>query len=391
MRSRIGNERTERGANGRPERNAGGAWIALLAVWLLAFCGQRGAEAQLAGSVQIGQSRSTTTSTDGQIDSRSQGGSLDILFGRGAGRAASWRSPYGRLNYGRAPVSGDGLDGFFGGGFLDGGFLDGGLHSSQWTGLIEQNFRIMRRTSPFPDRFAGGIYNPRPFSHRFGGARYGFFYPTFGNFSYGGYAFSYGAPIYGDYVPSVYSLYGPWYPPYLPLDRVYIIEREVPKARAEPDSSRQEPEKPGESEKRSSSDDSDYYLSPHSGETPEDAMADIRHAWMNGEFTRLKSRIPGKGRVRIYLKGKYKYSVDAGDFEQMTQDAMKRIDTTAFTLDHVKRLSDDRAFASGKHVYYDPEREKHEVYVSYGLAREEGRWRIVEAGSSTEPIAAHSD
>ena len=59
----------------------------------------------------------------------------------------------------------------------------------------------------------------------------------------------------------------------------------------------------------------------------------------------LKSRIPGKGRVRIYLKGKYKYSVDAGDFEQMTQDAMKRIDTTAFTLDHVKRLSDDRAFA----------------------------------------------
>jgi IMP cyclohydrolase len=95
--------------------------------------------------------------------------------------------------------------------------------------------------------------------------------------------------------------------------------------------------------------------------------------------------------VRIYLKGKYKYSVDAGDFAQMTRDAMARIDTISFTLDHVTRQGDDRAFASGKHVYNDPDHVKHEVYVSYSLVKEDGHWKIVGAGSSTEPITEQAD
>jgi hypothetical protein len=266
----------------------------------------------------------------------------------------------------------------------------------------------MRNTSPFPNQFAGGIFNPRPFVRRSG---FGSFFscPFFGDFCYGGYAFGYGSGygsgFYGGYVPSVYSAYGAWYPQYLPLERVYIIERErvrdyddedrAPRARAQ--------EEDGDRPERSRTSDGEYYLSPAprsergekaapaGGESLEDAAASIKAAWMNGDHERLLNRIGDKGKVRVYLKGKYKYSVDAADFGQMSRDAMSRIDTVSFTLDRIQRRGDDHAFVSGKHVYRDPERQKHEVYVSYGLVKEGGRWKIVEAGSSTEPVSTHSD
>ena len=63
----------------------------------------------------------------------------------------------------------------------------------------------------------------------------------------------------------------------------------------------------------------------------------------------------------------------------------------SFALDRVQRQGDDRVFASGKHVYYDPDHQKQDVYVSYELVEEDGRWKITKAGSSTEPITAHAD
>lgn len=387
MRSEIRSVGAWRGTGKGWSRIVGGAWVAFLAVSLLGSSGARRAEAQGSGGAQAGQNRAAPAGY-GQVSPRSQGAAPYVTSAQGVASTASSRSPYGQLNYGRPFVSGDvGPSGDV----EEAGFLDGDLHNGQWSGLIDRNFRIMRRTSPFPNQFAGGMFNRRPFFPPFGAAPFGFFSPTFGAFSYGGYAFDYGPSIYGGYVPSVYSLYGSWYPPYLPQDRVYIIEREVVPQPAPPAPQPRDQESKAAGDKPTSADDGEYYLSPRSGETLDDALAAIRQAWMNGDYGRLKSRLADKGRVRIFLKGKYKYAVDASDFSQMTQDAMKRIDTISFTLDRVKRLSDDRAFASGEHVYYDPDHVKHEVYVSYGLIKEDGRWRIVEAGSSTEPIASHGD
>ncbi len=163
-----------------------------------------------------------------------------------------------------------------------------------------------------------------------------------------------------------------------------IRDREAPEPRRdrEPREGRLEP---------SSEEEGEYYLAPKSGETLDAAVTEIRRAWMNGDFARLKARMRQNGKVRVYLKGNYRYSVEAADFGQMTRDAMSRIDTISFTLGPAKQRGEDRAFVSGKHVYYDPERQKHEVYVSYGLVREDGRWRIAEAGSSTAAISTHTD
>lgn len=362
-------------------------WAGAVGMSLLAAGGYARADVQVSGSVQAGQSSGSVTANGGQTDYRYQSQSLSAAFGRGSGRPGGpingSRSPYGRLNYGRSGLSDYSIGG--------NNFVGGVPRDPQWSGLIDQNFEIMRRTSPFPNQYAGGIYNRRPFGHRYGHGIGGFYYPAYGDFSYGGYAFGYSPGYFGSYVPSVYSIYGSWYPPYIPADRVYIIEREIVHDRADVSDRRSDEGERLDSENARRSDEGDYYLSPRSGETVDDVLAEIRHAWMNGDFTRLKSRIRGNGKVRIYLKGKYKYSVDASDFAQMTRDAMERIDTTSFTLDRVQRRGDDRVFASGKHVYLDPDKQKHEVYVSYVLVKEDGRWRIAEAGSSTEPITAHND
>jgi hypothetical protein len=373
----------------RPARRDRGGAL-LLGLLLTGALTMGPAEAQLSGSVHLGRSRSTTTAQGGRVETRSQGGSLNAYFGRRPsshyegrywGSGAS-RSPYGRLNYGRP---GYGYGGF------GGGFGYRGPHSSTWSGLIDQNFAQMRRTSPFPNQYAGGYYNPRPHYHRFHSPSYGsFLYPTYGYYAYDGYAFGYSPALYGAHVPSVYSYYGSWYPPYLPQERVYVIEREVIREREDPEPRRDRAPREGRLEP-SSEEEGEYYLAPKSGETLEAVTAEIRRAWMNGDFDRLRARMRKDGKVRVYLKGKYRYSVDAADFGQMTRDAMSRIDTISFTLGPAKPRGDDRAFVSGKHVYYDPERQKHEVFVSYGLAREDGRWKIAEAGSSTEAISTHTD
>jgi hypothetical protein len=252
------------------------------------------------------------------------------------------------------------------------------LFSPFSSGTLERNFAIMRATSPNPGAFMGGQLNPQRSRFRGGSFRGGF---SDGGFFGGGF---YGGGFYGD---SLYSLgygfpyygngyYGGGFPPYVPQERVIIIQREIVVPR------------------ETKQGDSDYYLTPRESRASEslaDAVEDIRKAWLNGDFERLKARIRDDGKVRIYLRGKYKYSISAGDFGQMTRDAMSRIDTSSFELNAPQRLEDGRAFVSGKHVYRDPDGEKREVFVSYVLERDGGRWKIVEAGSGSAAITKHED
>jgi hypothetical protein len=257
--------------------------------------------------------------------------------------------------------------------------------------LILRDYLQMRATSPRPNEYLGGQFNPQYVgvvphgrfnhgSHYYGG---GYVEPYPGGYGYGGY--SYGGYATGAVAglstyPSIYSGYGSWYPQSLAQDRV-IVQREIIYVKPQ-----------GEGERPSQESTADYYLTrPRTTESLRDATDDIRRAWLNGDFARLQSRLRDGDRVRIYLKGKYQYSVGGTDFAQMTRDAMTRIDTTAFELDRVTDLGEGRAFAAGKHTYVDPDKAKREVYVSYGLVKDGGRWKLAEAGSGSSPISAHTE
>jgi hypothetical protein len=259
---------------------------------------------------------------------------------------------------------------------------------------VLRNYLQMRATSPRPNEFMGGQFNPqyrsvappRDRRHHYGYYGSGYVDPYLGGYGYGGYVL--GPSVGTSVFPSIYSGYGAWYPQYLPQERV-VVQREVIYMRPPepPSESRTEPQTRPEREPAAG----EYYLSRPRQETLNDAIEDIRRAWLNGDYARFRSRVKEDGRVRIYLKGKYQYSVGSPDFGQMTRDAMARIDTTGFELDRVAKQGEERAFVSGKHTYMDPDKSKREVYVSYGLEREDGQWRITQAGSSSTAIEKHDE
>src|SRR5262249_33428031 len=98
---------------------------------------------------------------------------------------------------------------------------------------ILRNYLQMRSTSPRPNDFLNGQFNPQyrttgaplPYIAPYGGVgSYPYVDYGYRNYSYGGYVFS---PLLGGAVfPSIYSTYGSWYPPYIPQDRV-IVQREI--------------------------------------------------------------------------------------------------------------------------------------------------------------------
>jgi hypothetical protein len=261
-------------------------------------------------------------------------------------------------------------------------------------GLIERDFQRMRATSSDPDNFLYGRWNPRyevinppaqyyPSSGGYYGPGYcppGGYYPQAGYGYYGGY----GSQYYGG--NSGYA------GPQTVIQREYVVIQEDGGDR---DSRRAgEAAGRGESGNRKPAED-DFYLRGRAdraaSESLSDALDDIRKAWLNGDFERLRARFKTDGKVRIYPRGQYKYSVDAKEFAAMLKDAMIRIDTISFELDRPRSDSAGRVLVTGKHVFIDADKTKHETYVSYGLERADGKWRIVEAGSSSQPITRHED
>jgi hypothetical protein len=239
-------------------------------------------------------------------------------------------------------------------------------------GLLEQDFQRMRATSPNPNNFHYGRWNPQfqtiqPRSGGFfgGGFFYGYpgyiGYPAYPVYPYGGYPYGAGYGYYGQ-------------PPVVQRD-IIVIPQPQPRQEERP---RVEPPRAPEDRPQ-----------PAQQESITDALDDIRKAWLNGDLERVRARLTAGSRVRLYPNGDYRYAVDAAEFGSMLQNAMKSIDTISFEFDRPKSEEAGRAFVTGKHVYVDAENSRRTTYVSYTLQRVDGRWKIVEAGSSADPITAH--
>jgi hypothetical protein len=238
----------------------------------------------------------------------------------------------------------------------------------QSLGLLEQDFARMRATSPNPNNFQYGRWNPQfqtifPSTPSFGG---GWWYTPY--------------PVYGAYPTYPYN---PYYGPYGGYGyQAPVVQREVivvPQPRREEEPARPEsPRRPAEEK-------------PQAGatETVADALDDIRKAWLNGDVARLRARLKADGKVRLYPQGEYRYAVDAAEFGAMLENAMKNIDTVSFDFDRPTSTEAGRAFVTGRHVYLDAGKARQTTYISYMLERVGGKWRIVEAGSSNQPIAQH--
>jgi hypothetical protein len=256
-------------------------------------------------------------------------------------------------------------------------------------GLLEEDFQRMRATSPNPNNFQHGRWNPQ--YQKIYPNRYGQYYPN-------PYPPYYGGGYYGGgYYP--YPYYGN---PYFPTGGIYggmlgsgiggyfgynlqpqTVEREVVIIR-EPRTDVPAPNRPERTP-------DDFYLKNPNAETIATALDDIRKAWLNGDVERLRARFKSDGRVRVYPRGEYKYSVEGKDFMAMLADAMKTIDTIAFEFDAPRPEEGGRVFVTGKHTFTDGEKKRQTTYISYVLERSGNRWVITEAGSANSPFNRHTD
>ena len=241
-------------------------------------------------------------------------------------------------------------------------------------GLLERNYQYLRNTSPNPDRYEGGRWNPRV---------------TVINPQP---PIAICPPVY---CPNPFGYYG-YLPPYLAPERVYVertlIIREPAGDGASARGAGYSAPAPDRSRPESAPAGSDFYLSPPTAEPLSAALDDLRRAWLNGDFERFRARVRTDAKIRIYPGGKYAYSLAAEDFLQIARDAMTKIDTVGFEFDAPPANPGTRVLVTGKHSFTDPGGQKREVFVSYGLERgRDGKWRITEAGSSTQKITAHQD
>jgi hypothetical protein len=257
-------------------------------------------------------------------------------------------------------------------------------------GLIEQGFEYLRRTSPNPDKFMGGRWNPRfevvnptpwwSYVPPTGGGYYPYFPPAYGYYGYP----NYGYQSFG-YYPQNYG-YG-YAGPTAVQREVIVVPQVVPQA-SQPyrqpaaDASRKSaPPKSGSE---------DFYLK-ESQEGVSAALDDLRKAWLDADAERLRARIKPDASIRIYPGGQYRYSVASADFVAMMGSAAKRLQTFSMEFDRPRSLGEDRVFVSGRHVYRDANGAEAETNVSYVLERVKDRWVIAEAGSGTAPISSHRD
>jgi hypothetical protein len=127
---------------------------------------------------------------------------------------------------------------------------------------------------------------------------------------------------------------------------------------------------------------SGYYLDNRGYSSVDYVLADIRDAWELRDPGLLIRYIRNDTKIDVMLDGDYAYTISAGDYIDMTRDAIASTETIDYELDAVYSRGNNKVVVYGKHKFYDLDDNSKTVYVSYELERYGGGWVITQVGSS---------
>lgn len=171
---------------------------------------------------------------------------------------------------------------------------------------------------------------------------------------------------YDGYYPSVYTYFG-WCPGWVYPTRVYYVPTE-------------------------------YYYDPpatpyryYSGSSLDTggvdrAVGDIQRSWLESDIGPLSAHLTDQLDIRVYFDGEYSYTTTTDDFYQMTLDTLTTTQTTAMEFDEPIWISSHEVFVTGSQVFYDPDGDRHLLYVSFRLRHLGTGWYLVAIGTSKDPI-----
>jgi hypothetical protein len=184
-------------------------------------------------------------------------------------------------------------------------------------------------------------------------------------------------------IVSPYHLYGRAFPPYVSRAAVLfapppVVYVEVPVVLS------------GGSPRHASSRSSDdYYLNrPNLDDVwksdPElkQAVYDLEDSFRNDDISLLGPLTADDVKIAVYNAGKYEYSLQPGDYLDITRDFMRTARTTNFSAYRVRRKTADAYQVFAKHDYKDEDGDVKSVYLCFVLERVSHRWTITQVESS---------
>ncbi len=132
----------------------------------------------------------------------------------------------------------------------------------------------------------------------------------------------------------------------------------------------------------------DYDWSPENSVKPNavlnDSVQDLVHSFESDDHKAIDRVTPHSGNVRIFVDGKYSYSLKANDFYDTYVDGIESTKIDRYQIIDVKEGNDGTARVIAKHVYNDPWGKKTFVYHSYLLVKEGDEYVIREFGTSNK-------
>jgi hypothetical protein len=130
-----------------------------------------------------------------------------------------------------------------------------------------------------------------------------------------------------------------------------------------------------------------YYLERRPPDSQQQLLSDLRAAWMLRDPSYLTRYIRPESYIAIYLDGQYAYSLPAQDYIDMTRDAIRAVRTEQIRFYRIAKRGDTQLVVRGEHQYIDDATGvRRLVYIQYTLEQVDGRWYLIEAGSSANRL-----
>jgi len=116
-------------------------------------------------------------------------------------------------------------------------------------------------------------------------------------------------------------------------------------------------------------------------------LSDLRAAWLLRDPSYITRYIRPESYIAIYLDGQYAYSLPAQDYIDMTRDAIRAVRTEQIRFYRITKRGEMQLVVRGEHQYIDDATGvRRLVYIQYTFEQVDGRWYLIEAGSSANRL-----
>ncbi|MDQ2985816.1 MAG: hypothetical protein M3R13_03730 [Armatimonadota bacterium] len=129
-----------------------------------------------------------------------------------------------------------------------------------------------------------------------------------------------------------------------------------------------------------------FYNTSYNNYSPLDrSLSDLKDAFIYRDYRSLDRLVSNGGRVEIFIDGEYVYSLDSGDYYDITADLIYSVETTDFDVVDVRRLQGNRGYlATARHEFIDSWGERQETYLTFTLQPGDGGYVITQAGTQRQ-------